>query len=128
MCETEVECFLESELWDFTRLEPNLVQDASMRIVFLSLRAVGENQALINFAEPKVRPWIDERFVEEIGERVDGDRDIAIPVRRVKLAVVLPLIAKAYGATERELTEAGRQPAGQGIGVSLVLCVIAPLR
>jgi hypothetical protein len=51
----------------------------------------------------------DERFVEEIEERVQGDREIAVPTPRVKLAVLLPLVAKAHGATERDLVEAGRQ-------------------
>jgi putative transposase len=50
----------------------------------------------------------DERFVEEIEERVQGDREIAVPVPRVKLAVLLPLVAKACGATEKDLAQAGR--------------------
>ena len=51
----------------------------------------------------------DERFVEQIEERVQEDREIATPLPRVKLAVLLPLIAGAYGATERDLVQAGRQ-------------------
>ncbi|MGH7930930.1 MAG: hypothetical protein ACREQV_24425 [Candidatus Binatia bacterium] len=51
----------------------------------------------------------DERFVAEIEERVEGDREIAVPVPRVKLTALLPLVARAYGATERELVQAGRQ-------------------
>jgi putative transposase len=51
----------------------------------------------------------DERFVEEIEERVQGDREIAAPAPRVKLALLLRLVAKAHGGTEKELTEAGRQ-------------------
>jgi chromosomal replication initiation ATPase DnaA len=51
----------------------------------------------------------DERCVEEIEERVQGDREIAVPTPRVKLAVLLPLVAKAHGATQRDLVEAGRQ-------------------
>lgn len=50
----------------------------------------------------------DERFVEEIDKRVQGDREIAVPVPRVKLAVLLPLVAKACGATEKDLAQAGR--------------------
>jgi putative transposase len=50
----------------------------------------------------------DERFVEQIEERVQGDREIATPMPRVKLAVLLPLIAGACGATERDLIQAGR--------------------
>ena len=51
----------------------------------------------------------DERFVEEIEERVEGDREIAVAVPRAKLTALLPLVARAYGATERELVQAGRQ-------------------
>ena len=47
--------------------------------------------------------------MEEIEKRVQGDREIATPMPRVKLAVLLPLIAGAYGATERDLVQAGRQ-------------------
>ncbi len=50
----------------------------------------------------------DERFVEEIEERVEGDWEIAKPTPRMKLSVLLPLIAKAHGATEKDLLEAGR--------------------
>jgi REP element-mobilizing transposase RayT len=51
----------------------------------------------------------DERFVEEIEERVQGDREIAVPEPRAKIGVLLPLVAKAYGATEKDLVQAGRQ-------------------
>jgi chromosomal replication initiation ATPase DnaA len=51
----------------------------------------------------------DERFVEQVEERVQGDREIAVPMPRVKLPVLLAMVAKAHGATEKELTEAGRQ-------------------
>ena len=51
----------------------------------------------------------DERFVEQVEERVEGDREIAVPTPRVKLSALLPMVAKAHGATEKELTEAGRQ-------------------
>jgi putative transposase len=49
----------------------------------------------------------DERFVE-IDKRVQGDREIAVPVPRVKLAVLLPLVAKSCRATEKDLAQAGR--------------------
>ena len=51
----------------------------------------------------------DERFVEEIEERIQEDREIARPVPRAKLSALLPLVAKAYDATEKELVRAGRQ-------------------
>src|SRR5918992_3752322 len=51
----------------------------------------------------------DERFVTEIEERVQGDREISTPTARVKLAAILPLVAKAHGATEKDLVQAGRQ-------------------
>jgi chromosomal replication initiation ATPase DnaA len=51
----------------------------------------------------------DERFVEDIEERVQGDREIASPTPCVKLAALLAIVAKAHGATEKELTERGRQ-------------------
>jgi REP element-mobilizing transposase RayT len=51
----------------------------------------------------------DERFVEQIQERVQEDRDIAVPVPRATIARLLALVAKAYGATEKDLVQAGRQ-------------------
>lgn len=51
----------------------------------------------------------DERFVEEIEERIQEDREIARPVPRAKLSALLPLVAKAYDATEKELVRTGRQ-------------------
>jgi hypothetical protein len=51
----------------------------------------------------------DERFVEQIEERVHGDREIAVPLPRLKLAALLPLVAKAYGATEKDLVQPARQ-------------------
>jgi putative transposase len=51
----------------------------------------------------------DERFVEEIEERIQQDREITRPVPRAKLSALLPLVAKAYDATEKELVRAGRQ-------------------
>ena len=51
----------------------------------------------------------DERFVNEIEERVQGDREISTPTPRVKLAAILSLVAKAHGATEKDLVQAGRR-------------------
>jgi REP element-mobilizing transposase RayT len=51
----------------------------------------------------------DERFVEEIEERVGADREISLPLPRAKLSVLLRLVAKAYGATEKDLVQVGRQ-------------------
>jgi chromosomal replication initiation ATPase DnaA len=51
----------------------------------------------------------DERFVEQIEEQVQGDREIAIPTPRVKLAVLLRLVTSAYGTTEKDLIEVGRR-------------------
>ena len=51
----------------------------------------------------------DERFVEAIEERVQGDPEISTPTPHVKLAAILPLVAKAHGATEKDLVQAGRQ-------------------
>jgi hypothetical protein len=39
--------------------------------------------------------------VEEIAERVEGDREIAVPVPRAKLTALLPLVARAYGAKSK---------------------------
>ena len=51
----------------------------------------------------------DERFVEEIEQRVEGDREIALPVPRAKLSMLQSLVARAYGATEKDLVQAGRK-------------------
>ena len=51
----------------------------------------------------------DERFIEKIEERVEGDREIALPAPQAKISVLLPLVAKAYGATEKDLVQAGRR-------------------
>jgi len=51
----------------------------------------------------------DERFVEEIAERAGADHEISLPLPRAKLSALLPLVAKAYDATEKELVRAGRQ-------------------
>jgi chromosomal replication initiation ATPase DnaA len=47
--------------------------------------------------------------VEDIEGRVERDREIAAPAPRVKFPELLRVTAAAYGASERELTEAGRQ-------------------
>jgi hypothetical protein len=52
----------------------------------------------------------DEKFVDKIEERIQDDREIARPVPRAKLSILLPLIARAYGATEKDLVQAGCQP------------------
>jgi putative transposase len=50
----------------------------------------------------------DERFVEEIEARIGEDREVAVPAPRAKFAVLLPLVAKAYNANEKELVRPGR--------------------
>jgi putative transposase len=62
----------------------------------------------------------DERFVEQIEQRVHGDREIAMPTPRVKLAALLAIVAKAHGATEKELTEVRRQRKWNGARSMLV--------
>ena len=57
----------------------------------------------------------DEGFVEEIEERIEGDREIAVPSPRAKLATLLPLVATAYGATVKDLVQGGtREEMGKG--------------
>jgi REP element-mobilizing transposase RayT len=51
----------------------------------------------------------DEKFVEDIDEQVQRDREIATPTPRVKLAALLPLVASAHGTTEKDLIQAGRR-------------------
>ena len=51
----------------------------------------------------------DDRFVEKIEERVQGDVEIAAPMPRVKLTVLLRLVAKTHGTAEKDLVEAGRR-------------------
>ena len=59
----------------------------------------------------------DERFEEEIEQRVEGESEIALPVLRAKLSILLPLVARAYGATEKDLVQAGHQPYGLRAGL-----------
>ena len=40
---------------------------------------------------------------------MQGDREIAMPRPRIRLAALLAMVAKAYGATEKDLTKTGRQ-------------------
>jgi REP element-mobilizing transposase RayT len=51
----------------------------------------------------------DERFVEQIDERVRAEREIEVPHPRVQFSKLLHLTAEAYGVTERDLVQAGRQ-------------------
>jgi hypothetical protein len=51
----------------------------------------------------------DERFVEKLGERIQGDREITVPAPRVKFPELLRMTAAVYGASEKELSQAGRQ-------------------
>jgi len=51
----------------------------------------------------------DERFVEQIGERIRAEREIEVPGPKAKLSELLRLTAEAYGVSERELVQAGRQ-------------------
>jgi len=51
----------------------------------------------------------DERFVEEIEGRIQGDREIKVPAPRVKFSELLRMTAAVYGASEKELSQAGRQ-------------------
>jgi hypothetical protein len=49
----------------------------------------------------------DERFVEEIEGKVQGNREIALPVPRVKIALLLPLVARAYGRQRKSWSKRG---------------------
>jgi chromosomal replication initiation ATPase DnaA len=51
----------------------------------------------------------DERFVEQIDERIRAEREIEVPGPRAKFSELLRLTAEAYGMTERELVQPGRQ-------------------
>jgi REP-associated tyrosine transposase len=51
----------------------------------------------------------DERFVEAIEERIEGDREIEVDGPRVKFSDLLRVTAALYGAREQELSDAGRQ-------------------
>jgi putative transposase len=51
----------------------------------------------------------DERFVEQIDERIRAEREIELPHPRAQFSKLLHLTAEAYGVTERDLVQAGRQ-------------------
>lgn len=51
----------------------------------------------------------DTRFVERIDERVGGEREIEVPGPRAKFPQLLHLTAEAYGVSERNLVQPGRQ-------------------
>ena len=51
----------------------------------------------------------DERFVEQIDERIRADREIEVPGPRARFSELLRLTAAAYGMSERELVQPGRQ-------------------
>lgn len=47
--------------------------------------------------------------MEEIGERIQGDREIAVPTPRAKFSALLRMTAAVYGTSEKELSQTGRQ-------------------
>ena len=51
----------------------------------------------------------DERFVEQIDERIRAEREIEVPSPRAPFSKLLHLTAEVYGVTERDLVQAGRQ-------------------
>jgi putative transposase len=51
----------------------------------------------------------DERFVEQIDERIRAEREIEVPGLKAKFSELLRLTAEAYGVTERDLVRPGRQ-------------------
>jgi REP element-mobilizing transposase RayT len=51
----------------------------------------------------------DERFVEQIDERIRAEREIEVPHPRAQFSKLFHLTAEAYGMTERDLVQAGRQ-------------------
>jgi REP-associated tyrosine transposase len=51
----------------------------------------------------------DERFVEGIEERMEGEREIEVAAPRAKFPELLRVTALVYGASEKELSQAGRQ-------------------
>ena len=50
----------------------------------------------------------DERFVEQIDERIRTEREIDVPMPRANFAELLRLTAEAYGVTDQELVKPGR--------------------
>jgi REP-associated tyrosine transposase len=51
----------------------------------------------------------DSDFVEQIDERVGGEREIEVPGPRAKFSQLLHLTAQGYGVSERNLVQPGRQ-------------------
>jgi putative transposase len=51
----------------------------------------------------------DERFVEQIDERIRAEREVELSHPRAQFSRLLHLAAEAYGVTERNLVQAGRQ-------------------
>jgi chromosomal replication initiation ATPase DnaA len=51
----------------------------------------------------------DQRFVEQIDERIRAEREIEIPHPRASFSKLVRLTAEAYGVTERELVQMGHQ-------------------
>jgi hypothetical protein len=51
----------------------------------------------------------DERFVEQIDERIRADREIEVAGPRANFSELLRLTAEACGVSEKELVQAGRQ-------------------
>jgi REP element-mobilizing transposase RayT len=51
----------------------------------------------------------DSEFIERIDERVRGKREIEVPGPKAKFSQLLRLTAEAYGVSERNLVQAGRQ-------------------
>ena len=51
----------------------------------------------------------DQRFVEQIDERIRTEREIKAPHPRASFSKLVHLTAEAYGVTERELVRVGRQ-------------------
>ncbi len=51
----------------------------------------------------------DGKFVEQIDKRIRAEREIDVPGPRARFTELLRLTAEVYGATERDLVQAGRQ-------------------
>jgi chromosomal replication initiation ATPase DnaA len=51
----------------------------------------------------------DERFVEQIDERVRSEREVEVPGPKAKFSELVHLAAKHFGVNERDLARAGRQ-------------------
>jgi len=51
----------------------------------------------------------DQRFVEQIDQRIRVEREIAVPHQRAAFSKLVHLTAEAYGIRERQLVQPGRQ-------------------